>query len=80
MQAADLAIQKELELNAKGYPQGMIRAAMSRARGAAQTRAKMLSEPIQEQGFYDLLRWELNKAEDWCVRVQKFLDGQSDES
>ena len=71
--AVALLASAELELQAKGYPPSLIRAALARARGTAEYMAERLSEHIREQGFVDLLTREITKAEDWLVREQKGL-------
>lgn len=73
-EATYLEAATQLELEAKGYAPSLSRAAVSRARGAAEAKTRPISPSIRPQAFRDMLAWELRKAEDWCARVQIALD------
>ena len=73
--AVVLLAASELELETKGYPRSLIRTALARAKGTAEYMAVRLSEDIREQGFVDLLRFELVRAEPWLIREKRFIDG-----
>ena len=73
-EAAYLEAAAGLELESKGYAPSLTRAAVSRARGAAEEKTRPISPSIRPQAFRDMLAWELHKAEAWCARVQKALD------
>ena len=58
----------QLELEAKGYPPLVVRAAVMRARGTAEFKTRDISAPIREQAFLDILRAELGRAETWVAQ------------
>lgn len=61
----------QLELESKGYPPPLVRAAVERARGTAEYKAEHISAAIQGQAFLDILRYELTKTEDWVIAEQR---------
>lgn len=76
LRATQLMAATELELQAKGYPVALVEISISRAQGAAQQKAAVISQSIRNQAYYDLLKAELAKAENWLVRQKAFLDSQ----
>lgn len=57
------------ELEAKGYHQGLIRAAVSRAVGVATWKiADITEEGLRQQAYLDILTAELSRAEEWVIR------------
>jgi hypothetical protein len=68
--ALSVAAVRELELEAKGFPPQLVRAAISRATGAARRKAEPLSPSIREQAYYEFLVDELKHVEDWITRLQ----------
>lgn len=77
LEAATLAqAAAEVELEAKGYASGLVRAALARARGAAEYKVKPISPDIRPRAFYDILGSEITKAENWLLREQSFLDSE----
>lgn len=70
----------QLELEAKGYPPGIARAAVMRARGIAEYKTRDISPSIREQAFLDILVAELRKAETWTVQEMSQSDGSGSDN
>ena len=64
-QAQVLVEQKRREL-LRTYPEGVAKAALSRAWAAARWKAQPIRQAVQGQAFYDLLVAELTGTEEWC--------------
>ncbi len=73
--ALSVAVVRELELEAKGYPHQLVSAAISRATGAARKKAQPLSPSIREQAYYEFLVDELKHVEEWIGRLQNSVGG-----
>ena len=66
-----------LELQVKGIPPTIALSATKRALRMARGNAACLSEPIREQGFSDMLEFQLRHSEDWCRGVVRARDDGS---
>lgn len=67
--AAERLLLADAELEAKGYTPAQARAAVKRARRAAQEIAGRLPADIRERAYAALLEQELAQAEQWIARV-----------
>jgi len=66
----------ELELETKGYHTPLVKAALARARGMAQCKARPISPNIRDKAFYDLLVDELRDVETWIHQQQQSVVSQ----
>lgn len=64
-EATALLARTEMELEAKGYSEGLAQAAVARARGIADYKTAKVSPGIRSQAFLDVLRDELTHCEKW---------------
>ncbi|KKK87467.1 hypothetical protein LCGC14_2752960 [marine sediment metagenome] len=71
---ARLVARAELELEAKGYPPGVVRSAIERAWGQANHWASMLDPDMRERAFERFMAAELEKADAWCLGIKKAVD------
>jgi hypothetical protein len=71
---------KEVELEAKGYTSGIARAAVSRARGAAEKMTAVVRPEIQPMAFLDILRSELAAADEWAARTHSQSEASTAET
>ena len=69
-QAQVLVEQKRREL-LRGYPEGVAKAALSRAWESARKKSAPIRQAVQGQAFYDLLVAELAFTEEWCQRFSR---------
>lgn len=67
---ARLIAAKHAELSAKGYPEGVVTAALKRSMAIAMSTGGELRPEIREQGTLDLLRADLEHTEAWCDSYQ----------
>ena len=71
----------QLELEAKGYPTGLVMAALSRASGSAEFRVRDIQDPkVKILAYIDILTAEIGRSEAWILKTQDFLDGHSDKA
>jgi hypothetical protein len=73
-QAADLLRYTHFTLSQKGYADGLIEAAMDRARGMAEYKTRDLSPDLRGPAFLQVLQAELGKVETWMHQIQAALD------
>lgn len=74
-QATALMESTRLVLESKGYSEGLVSAAIARARGSAQFKVKYVNDGIRGQAFLDTLRHELAHAETWLRSEQAGMEG-----
>ncbi len=75
--AARIVASAELEFESKGYSPGLARAAVARARAAAQYRVEAIASPLtRAEAFIDTFKAELRDAEGWIEREQAGLTRQ----
>ena len=70
----------ELELEAKGYPPGIVRVALERAWGTAKFRSADVLPPIHDEAFLDILNAEIGRAEGWATKMLAALNAPSSDN
>ncbi len=68
---------KEAELVQKGFSRRLAKAAVGRAKGAAEFKTREIASPtIRDAAFEDILAAELRRCEGWAERfVRSYHDG-----
>jgi len=76
-EATMLMAETQLALEAEGYHEPLVAAAIARARGSAQFKVRFISQDIRGRAFLDVLRHELAGCEKW---LQQEMNGCEEEA
>jgi len=69
----------QLQLEATGYPAGLVRMGIERARGMAASKAQGIRPELYGSAFQDILALELSTVENWLVRQLAFVEGSDED-